>query len=366
MRHLFMTLGALALTSNFVLAQGNIASNSASVIDCMATINNTNLRAGDVVASVTENTLNNAAQQANTAGNRAAAADQQTENCEKHTSGLRFCESTLPYKDVMLVANFGVEELDPLNTQGKGYISAIDNLGQISVFIENDGNLSAPKGMMVLEGRLFVADVNKLVVYNLRRKSDKPQIIQFPEGELFVNDIASIGNVVVVSVTNTGHIFCFNILDINNLAKVKLNLFADLPGANGIAVHGTKMYVASYNPNGQAAPENVIYVADLMAEKTEFEPLIENLTPGQYDGIAISNDGKRVYFTSWTSVDGTGAVYGYTMGDQTAQTERLSVGETLIGPADISIDKHGNLWIPDLPRSTVYKMAAPSIAPSTK
>lgn len=275
---------------------------------------------------------------------------------EKYTNGLRFCESTLPYKDMMLVANFGVEELDPLNTQGKGYISAIDNRGQITTFIENDGNLSAPKGMAVLGGRLFVADVNKVVVYNLRKTSEKPQIIQFPDGELFVNDIITIGENVVVSVTNTGHIFCFNASEINNLTQAKLTLFADLPGANGLALHDTKMYVASYNPSGEPASENVIYVADLMADKTEFKPLIADLVPGQFDGIAVSNSGKQIYFTSWTSTDGTGAVYRYNLDNDSARSERLSIGNTLVGPADISIDKLGNLWIPDLPNSTVYKL----------
>lgn len=272
----------------------------------------------------------------------------------KYTNGLRFCESTLPYKDVMLVANFGVDQLDPLNTQGKGYISAIDNRGQITTFLANDGNLSAPKGMAVLDGRLFVADVNKVVVYNLRKSGEKPQVIHFPEGELFVNDIVAIGENVLVSVTNTGHIYCFNASDPANLAKAKLTLFADLPGANGMALHDTKIYVASYNPGGEPAPENIIYVADLMAEKTEFEPLVADLVPGQFDGIAVSGNGKHIYFSSWTSLDGTGAIYRYTLG--TKLLERVATENTLVGPADISIDKHGNLWVPDLPNSTVYKL----------
>lgn len=316
MKHLFTTLAALALTMHLALAQSNIVSD----------------------------------------GNSSSSGDSNSRDIKKYTTGLRFCESTLPYKDMMLVANFGIEELDPLNTQGKGYISAIDHSGKTTTFIATDGNLSAPKGMAVLGGRLFVADVNKVVVYNLRKKGEKPQIINLPQGELFVNDIATIGEIVVVSVTNTGHIFCFNASDPGNLSQVKLTLFADLPGANGLAIHDTKMYVASYNPSGEPAPENVIYVADLMAENIEFTTLIDNLVPGQYDGIAVSADGKKIYFSSWTSIDGTGAIYGYTPGVGSLGVERLSVGDAVIGPADISIDKQGNLWIPDLALSTVYKL----------
>ena len=36
--------------------------------------------------------------------------------------GIRYCESTYPYQDGLLIANFGTEELNPLNSEGKGYI----------------------------------------------------------------------------------------------------------------------------------------------------------------------------------------------------------------------------------------------------
>ena len=36
--------------------------------------------------------------------------------------GVRFCESTYPYDGGLLIANFGTEQLNPLNTEGKGYI----------------------------------------------------------------------------------------------------------------------------------------------------------------------------------------------------------------------------------------------------
>ena len=38
------------------------------------------------------------------------------------TDGIRYCESTYPYEGGMLIANFGTEQLNPLNSEGKGYI----------------------------------------------------------------------------------------------------------------------------------------------------------------------------------------------------------------------------------------------------
>ena len=35
---------------------------------------------------------------------------------------MRFTESTYPYRDGFIVANFGSSELNPLNLEGKGYL----------------------------------------------------------------------------------------------------------------------------------------------------------------------------------------------------------------------------------------------------
>lgn len=78
---------------------------------------------------------------------------------------LRFCESTYPYDGGILVANFGSGQLDPLNAEGKGYINWYKN-GKVSTLIPADGSLSAPKGMLVKDGYLYVCDVNRIVVFH--------------------------------------------------------------------------------------------------------------------------------------------------------------------------------------------------------
>ena len=42
------------------------------------------------------------------------------------TEGLRYCESVLAYDGGLLIANFGSDELNPLNSEGKGYILYYD------------------------------------------------------------------------------------------------------------------------------------------------------------------------------------------------------------------------------------------------
>lgn len=269
------------------------------------------------------------------------------------SEGLKYCEGTVPYKNMVLVSNFGCEELDPLNTQGKGYIMAIAD-GKLKMFIPNDGYLSAPKGMAILQGHLFVADVNKMVIYNLKRLGEKPQVVDFPEEDMFVNDIVAIGNLILASVTNTGRIYGIEAEDVSNLHGRKPTLMGDVPGANGMVVHDNMLYIASYNPSGTPSSENVIYYSDITSPNNSIIKLIPDLTPGQYDGIVVDEDGPTIYFTSWSGKNGAGEIYAYDLLRKGA-VRTIDLGVKLIGPADICI-KGDSLWIPDLPNSTVHRL----------
>ncbi len=63
------------------------------------------------------------------------------------------------------------------------------------------------------------------------------------------------------------------------------------------------MYIASYPPDGVTTQDNVIYRIDNIST-----PVATKLfdRPGQYDGLALSGDGSRLYFTNW--VDSKSAI----------------------------------------------------------
>lgn len=269
------------------------------------------------------------------------------------SDGLRFCEGTVAYQNKILVSNFGGDVLNPLNKDGKGYIMAIEN-NKIKPFIKNDGYLSAPKGMMVVDKHLFVADVGSVVVYDLTRLNDKPVVIDFPEGNLFVNDIIVVGDLLIVSVTDAGKLYGIDISNIDNLASAKPRLLGDVPGANGLALYENLIYIASYNPTGVPAKENVIYVADIMKPNDALKKLDISIPAGQYDGIAVSGDGKKLYFSAWsTSEVAYPAIYVCNLVSGT-EARVIDMDIKFGGPADITI-KGGNLWIPDLPNSRVFR-----------
>ena len=260
--------------------------------------------------------------------------------------GLRYCESTYPYEGGILVANFGSSQLDPLNTEGKGYIVRYKD-GASEMLIPADGNLSGPRGMYLRDGHLFICDVNKIVAYDLENRKAAPQVIALPEGEAFVNDLAAEGNNLYVSVTNTGHIYRLDITDPAQAGEPELWL--EIAGPNGLVIRDGVMYVASYSPDGEAKSEHVIYrIADL--QNPVAEPFVN--VPGQYDGIAFSGDGKWLYVTNWAPA----GISRIDMQTREISPVELPLEQPFIGPADMTV-ADGMIYVPDLPNSRVVIFA---------
>ncbi|WP_300700748.1 hypothetical protein [Bacteroides sp.] len=254
---------------------------------------------------------------------------------------LRFCEATYPYEGGILIGSFGTDQLNPLNNEGKGYIAYYED-GKSEILIPADGTLSAPKGMYTRDKYLFVCDVNKVVVYNLDSLTTTPQIIHFPEEDLFVNDLVAQGNTLYVSVTNTGRVYSIDISNLDKLEQAVPVKWVDIAGPNGLIIDNAAMYVASYPADGNTTEANVVYV---IPDITNPVPEKFITTPGQYDGIALSEDGKSMYVTDWSP-----AIHSIDM--ETRKMTLLVVGKEMVGPADISVV--GNqMYIPDLPNSQV-------------
>lgn len=258
------------------------------------------------------------------------------------SEGLRYCESTYPYDGGILIANFGSSELDPLNSEGKGYVVRYRE-GASEVLIPADGNLSGPRGMYLRDGHLFICDVNKIVAYDLENRDAAPQVIVLPEGEAFVNDLAADGNTLYASVTNTGHIFRLDITDPARAGEPELWL--EIAGPNGLVIRDGAMYVASYSPDGTAKSEHVIYrIGDL--QNPVAEPFVT--IPGQYDGIAFSTDGKWLYVTNWAPA----GLSRINVETRAIEPVDLALEQPFIGPADMTV-ADGRIYVPDLPNSRV-------------
>ena len=208
------------------------------------------------------------------------------------THNLQVCYSVCPYHDGLLITNWGTDSINPLNKEGKGYV-AFHKDGITSMLISSDGELSAPKGMAVKDNYLFVADVNKLLVYNLNKTSAQPQAIVFPEGNDFVSDLAIVGNVLLAAVTNTSSIYA---LDISNPAQIdvgSLAVYAVVPGATSLCVSDYHLFIGSSTTYGAPTEFNVIYMIDDLSNPVA-QPITHRV--GQYQDLTLTPDGESLYF----------------------------------------------------------------------
>lgn len=275
------------------------------------------------------------------AGLSFASCASQSEPIESVSEDLIFCESVLAYKDGALIANFGTVERDPLNNEGMGFIKYFVD-GQMQDFVVTDGNLSAPKGMIVSGDKLYIADVNKVVIYNTSDLAAAPTVIQLPEQEIFANHFEQIGNKLLVSITNTGNILSFELDNDSMPIDSTPEIYANVVGANGLLYTGSTLYIASYPADGVMTDANLIYKIEDV-ENPIVEPVSDRA--GRYDGLAMI--GSDLYFTDWNG----GAVGRLNL--ESGSVEILNADMPLDGPAEIDV-VNGKIAVPDMVNSTVY------------
>ena len=272
-------------------------------------------------------------------------SDKKVYDVETIESGAKFCEGITENNNQIYFSNFGGESLNPLNLEGKGYIMMISDK-KTKVVISANGELNAPKGIAIDDDILYIADVGCIVIYNLKDSVPKPVKLKLPEGNLFVNDIEIDDDIAYISVTNTGKVFK---LDISNSEKLSENMlieYAIVPGANGIIIEDNIMYVASYPADGVTTDKNTIYII-----KDINHPKVEKLInkQGQYDGLALSGNKDRLYFTNWVNGE-----VGYVVLDN-KEIVIMDINYDFTGPADM-IYEDSKLYITDLPNSKVVSI----------
>jgi WD40 repeat protein len=96
----------------------------------------------------------------------------------------------------------------PTEKNSKGFISVLDPDGTIKELDWLTG-LNAPKGMAILDGKLYVADIDQLVVINIKKAKIVERIPV--DGATFLNDVAvSPDGKVYFTDSDTGYIWIYS------------------------------------------------------------------------------------------------------------------------------------------------------------
>ena len=258
--------------------------------------------------------------------------------------GVRFSESVYPHDGGLFISNFGSDAMNPRDDENKGYILYRKNGVNTKIV---DG-LHKPTGMIVKENFLFVCDETVLKVFNLKNLTAAPQVVKFPADDKVVNALAADGNTLYISITNTGRIYSLDISKPEKISDAAPKLWLEIPGPNGLAIGGGKMYIATIPPDYKTVTdENIIYRVDNLKK-----PVAEKFydVAGLYDGAALSDDLKTLYVSDWA----TASVIA--INTKTGRA-RIIYREPGIGPADIA-QAGGRLFIPELVNSRILEVQA--------
>lgn len=149
---------------------------------------------------------------------------------------LTTCESVLhdEKKDVLYVSNINGA---PDGKDGNGFISIVSMDGKVTEPSWVTG-LDAPKGMGLHDGKLYVADIDR--VHEIDTETGKITRSHSVTGATFLNDIAVDNSKVYISDSRGGSIFV--------IEDGKVSTFmSDVDGPNGLFPENGKLVVALWN-----------------------------------------------------------------------------------------------------------------------
>lgn len=194
-------------------------------------------------------------------------------------------------RDVLYVSNINGS---PVEDDHNGFITMMDREGKILDLKKIEAGLSAPKGMTILNDQLYVADINRVSVFDLNSGEKAAEYVA--EGATFLNDIDhdSEGNVYISDMMAT------------TVYQIKDGEIAEwisddrLASPNGLAVHGDLLLVGTWGKIdqegfGTSVPGHIFAVS--LSDKTLFDwGTAESV--GNIDGLEMTENGEAL-LTDW-------------------------------------------------------------------
>lgn len=206
-------------------------------------------------------------------------------------SGLKKPESVVfdAEREVLYVSNVDGE---PQAKDGNGAISRVSVDGELLEYAWIDG-LDAPKGLAILDGSLYAADIDELVEIDI----ESGRIVdRYPaEGAKFLNDAAA-GPNGDVYVSDMQAAAIYRLRD-GDLEKWLTNESGDLCAPNGLFAEDERLVVGCWTQTvGENAKPGRLKTVDY--DSRQIETLSEGEPIGHIDGVEADGAGGY-YLTDW-------------------------------------------------------------------
>lgn len=199
---------------------------------------------------------------------------------------------------------------DVFSKDGDGFISEISEDGKLIElkFLPQKGVLNAPKGLTVANNILYVADIERIVGFDINTRKTVFEIT-IPQATV-LNDICKLENgFIAVTETVSG-----NIYKINTKNKF-FETIGNIPTANGINYNeNTKQLVVC--TNGKNYGDGSVYIKTGNGDFKE----LPNIAKGFFDGIEWIDD-NHLLISDWVTfpVKDFGKLWIYNLAEQTSQ-----------------------------------------------
>nr|WP_156780945.1 hypothetical protein [Hyphomonas sp. Mor2] len=209
---------------------------------------------------------------------------------------------------------------DASQKDGEGWISRVSLEGELLEEKWIDG-MHAPKGMAVLDGKLFVSDVDAFHVVDI--ETAEIEQTHAIEGAIFLNDITVWKDKVYLSDSRTARIF-----EIDATGYREWMSDPRLTGVNGLTAIGDRLLIAAME-NGDLYETRDGKTLTVLATG-----MVKN------DGIAVLDDGSYLV-SSWpgqiwhASAEGEVTLLADTEHQPMSQNDLTRVGDLIIIPSKV-------------------------------
>ena len=251
---------------------------------------------------------------------------------QKIISGFEAPESVIKSGDRLFVSNIGGAKPDPMALDSNGFISELSTDGRMIHQKFQKGILNAPKGLAVVKDVVYVADVNRVVGFNMHSGE---QTFEVGIPAKMLNDLCKVDDKhVCVSETVSGRVMLIDLTD------KSIRFLGSIEGANGVTYDEKtgRLYAVGMGPNMSGGR---IYQKDLKNNDTVFT-VLENSPTGIFDGIEMF-DNNHLIVSDWISFTSPkGRLIIYDLDNHTTKTYDVDAG-----PADITYDPSSHtIFIP--------------------
>lgn len=277
-----------------------------------------------------------------------AAAQAASVIVEKTIAGFSSPESVAVVGGDVFVSNLGVK-LEPSAKDGDGFISRLDREGNIKDLKWAD-KLHGPKGMIVVDGILYVADIDRVLGFRVRDGKAIFALDMAATGSVFLNGFARYDNRrLLLSATDINKIF---VIDLPKKSFSELAIDTPPRGPNGMKKAGSRLMVVEWGSDSQ--PNGNVKAYRLEGMSAKLDKAYDLMPAGYFDGV-VDLGANRWLISNWVKFEPAGQLH--LLDTRTGKSQVVALNPPVAGPADMFLDDKNKLWLPGMMEGKIHRLS---------